>query len=98
MNHFIFIKKSNKHFYAYILSNSKILFSCSTNSKIFKKTLFYFSNNLNIKYLKIYVLYKILYIFISSRNLNSLRLIKNYPFKSRIKFLINLIKNDFLIV
>ncbi|QSW37966.1 hypothetical protein JSR06_00730 [Candidatus Vidania fulgoroideae] len=92
------IKKSNKHFYTYMIISNRISFSFSTNSKLFR-------NNLKInlsykpkKYRKIYIYSCILTKIISSRNIKYLSFKCEYPFKSRVKFLYNFLMSNFNII
>ncbi|MGX7458822.1 hypothetical protein [Candidatus Vidania fulgoroideorum] len=97
-NYILLIKKTNKHFYTYVINSNRILFSFSTLSKLFRRSLLFYLYYRPIYYRNIYIYSYMLTNILSARNISSLIFKCNYPFKSRVKFLFNFLKSNSFIV
>ncbi|UOQ27942.1 50S ribosomal protein L18 [Candidatus Vidania fulgoroideae] len=88
------IKKTNKHFYVYIVDERKVpVLGCSTKNKIVQSLYKKYSSK---RFSKIYCLSKVISIMIKTRNIRKINFITGkYRFKCKVKALLNyLLSND----
>ncbi|UOQ33161.1 50S ribosomal protein L18 [Candidatus Vidania fulgoroideae] len=81
------IKKTNKHFYIYIINEKKIpILGCSTKNKIVQGL---YKKFISKRFYKIYCLSKVLSIMIKTRNIKNINFVTGkYRFKCKVKALL----------